>query len=582
MKMMKMMQRLTRRSPAAPPTKKAGEPQPSSGNAVSRPAEPHIHPIDVILHKRDGVALTDPEIQGFIRAIVDRTPENQLVTDAQIAALLMAIFAHGLDARELATLTTAMRFSGETFDAAPLHTFTVDKHSTGGVGDKSSLLIAPILAAAGLASPTKAGVPGICVPMISGRSLGHTGGTLDKLETIPGFNTQLTLTQLTNTLRTCGAALVGQSPTLVPADRILYALRDHTGTVESPFLITASIMSKKLAESLNALVLDVKTGSGAFMPTHEKSLQLAELMVQTGEASGTHTVALLTSMNEPLGRFSGNWVEVWECVDILRGRRHPLSADLIQLSIVLAGWMLHLAGHADTPETGATFADQILKSGAAYNAWLYIVEAQGGDPKVFDDPAAHHHPTAARLIGAPSTGYFASMDCKQVGWAVQRLGAGRAKPGDPVSAHAGIEMHAKLGDRVTKGQPLVTLYSEDESLLAEPAAMLRETFKITATPPTLHPLIREIIGRPKPKREPKATPKPAPRPAGKPKKRATPAHSPHPPAQAPPPAPSTQPSPATPASTSSRPRRAQVPKPTVPLPSITPPSPRRKTPSRSS
>src|SRR6185437_6533130 len=205
------------------------------------------------------------EIQSFIRALVDRTPKKQLVTDAQIASLLMAIFQRGLDTRELATLTTAMRFSGDTFDATPLHTFTVDKHSTGGVGDKTSLLIAPTLAAAGLASPTPAGVPGICVPMISGRSLGHTGGTLDKLETIPGFDTQLDLQQLASVLKECGAALIGQTPRIVPADRILYALRDHTGTVESPFLICASIMSKKLAESLNALVLDVKVGTGAFM-----------------------------------------------------------------------------------------------------------------------------------------------------------------------------------------------------------------------------------------------------------------------------------------------------------------------------
>src|SRR5271163_4573156 len=243
-----------------------------------------IHPIDVILHKRDGLTLTDAEIRAFIHAIVERTPTRQLVTDAQIAAFLMAVFLRGLDARELATLTEAMRFSGEVAYTEALNTVTIDKHSTGGVGDKTSLLIAPILAAAG----------------------------------------------------------------------ILYALRDHTGTVESPFLITASIMSKKLAEGLNALVLDVKVGSGAFMPTYEKSKFLAELMVKTGEASGTRTAALLTTMDEPLGRFSGNWVEVWECVDIMKQHRHSTSADLIELSNVLSGWMLHLAGHAVTPEEGAS------------------------------------------------------------------------------------------------------------------------------------------------------------------------------------------------------------------------------------
>ena len=454
-----------------------------------------IHPIDIILHKRDGLTLSDAEIASFIHDIVARTPQNQLVTDAQIAAFLMAVFQRGLSAHELATLTSAMRYSGETFDATPLHSFTIDKHSTGGVGDKTSLLIAPILAAAGLASPTPAGVPGICVPMISGRSLGHTGGTLDKLETIPGFNSQLTLDQFFLTLKKCGAALVGQTPKLVPADRILYALRDHTGTVESPFLITASIMSKKLAESLNALVLDVKVGSGAFMPTYEKSKYLAELMVQTGEASNTRTVALLTSMDEPLGRFSGNWIEVWECVDIMKQHRHPMSADLIELSNILSGWMLHLAGRAATPEEGAALSDEILRGGDAYKAWLKIIAAQSGDTTVFHDPAAHHQPTASRTLTATHSGYLVSMDCKQVGWAVQRLGAGRAKPGDPVSAHAGIEMHAKLGDKIARDQPLITLFAEDPTLLDEPEQMLRETLQITLTPATKQPLIREIVGK---------------------------------------------------------------------------------------
>ena len=452
-----------------------------------------IHPIDVILHKRDGLTLTDAEIQSFIRAIVDRTSDKQLVTDAQIASFLMAVFQRGLDPHELATLTQAMCYSGDTFDATPLHTFTIDKHSTGGVGDKTSLLIAPVLAAAGLATPTPAGIPGICVPMISGRSLGHTGGTLDKLETIPGFNTQLNLTQLADTLKKCGAALIGQTPRIVPADRILYALRDHTGTVESPFLITASIMSKKLAESLNALVLDVKVGSGAFMPTYEKSKFLAELMVQTGEAAGTRTAALLTSMDEPLGRFSGNWLEVWECVDIMQNKRHPMSADLIDLSNILSGWMLHLAGHAATPEAGAKQSDAILRSGAAYQAWLKIIAAQGGDVSVFENPASHHKPAATRTIQAEQSGYLSTMDCKQVGWAVQRLGAGRTEPGGPVSAHAGIEMHAKLGDKLEAGQPLATLYTEDESLLNEPQQMLRETLKFSPTPLTPQPLIREVI-----------------------------------------------------------------------------------------
>jgi thymidine phosphorylase len=216
-------------------------------------------------------------------------------------------------------------------------------------------------------------------------------------------------------------------------------------------------------------------------------------MVQTGEASGTRTAALLTTMDEPLGRFSGNWVEVWECVDIMKQHRHPMSADLIDLSNILSGWMLHLAGQAATPEDGATLSDEILRSGDAYQAWLKIIAAQGGDISIFEDPAAHHKPTAILTLTAPTSGYLAAMDCKQVGWAVQRLGAGRAKPGDPVSAHAGIEMHAKLGDKIEANQPLVTLFSEDPELLTEPEAMLRETLEITPGPPKLQPLIREIV-----------------------------------------------------------------------------------------
>ena len=435
-----------------------------------------MHPVDVILHKRDGLALSDEEIQFFVRAVVEHT-----ATDAQIAAWLMAVWQRGLDARELATLTTAMRFSGETFDSAFLNSFCVDKHSTGGVGDKTSLLIAPIVAAAGLK-----------VPMISGRSLGHTGGTLDKLETIPGFTTQLSLKQFGQIIAACAFAMAGQTPALVPADRILYALRDHTGTVESPNLICASIMSKKLAEGLNGLVLDVKTGSGAFMTRYDDARHLASLMVATGEAAGTRTVALLTSMDEPLGRFAGNWVEVWECVDILQNRRHPMSADLIELTHALAGWMLYIGGKAVSPEAGAQVSNEMLTSGAAYTRWVQMVELQGGDVAVFDDPAAHHK-AVSRTIYAGSSGYLASMDCRIVGWAVQRLGAGRSKPGDPVSAHAGIEVHAKLGSRIEHGQPLVTLFAEDAALLDEPEAMLRATYSVASEPPSLNPLVREVI-----------------------------------------------------------------------------------------
>jgi thymidine phosphorylase len=252
-------------------------------------------------------------------------------------------------------------------------------------------------------------------------------------------------------------------------------------------------MSKKLAEDLNGLVLDVKVGSGAFMPTYERSKFLAELMVSTGEAAGTRTAALLTTMDEPLGRFSGNWVEVWECVEIMKGVRHPMSADLIELSNALSGWMLFFAGKVGSAEEGARVADGILRSGAAYSAWLKVIAAQGGDVRVFDDPAAFHKPRATRVLRVSRAGYLAGMDCKEVGWAVQRLGAGRARPGDPVSAHAGIESHAKLGDWMEAGQPVFTMFSEDEALLEEPYRMLEETVEIGDVKPDKQPLVLEVV-----------------------------------------------------------------------------------------
>ena len=491
----------------------------------------NIHPIDVIQHKRDGLVLSDAEIQGFIRALVERRSPADTPTDAQTAALLMAILIRGLNPQELAALTQAMRFSGETLDTSSLGSFTVDKHSTGGVGDKASLLIAPIIAAAG--APTISGEPySLCDPMISGRSLGHTGGTLDKLETIPGFRTQLPLPEFLAILGKCGFAMAGQTPTLVPADRILYALRDHTGTVESPYLITASIMSKKLASGLNALVLDVKTGSGAFLSRYEDAQLLARLMVETGELAGTRTVALLTSMDQPLGRFSGNWVEVQECLELfqhfspdcaftLPPEKLRLSADLLTLTHALTGQMLHLGGKAETPEAGAQLSAQLLSDGSAYRHFLQMVALQTALPLLssrseaegsaspashkrtseapylaaFANPAAFHKPTATRTLTADRAGFLAAMDCTKIGWAVQRLGAGRTHSGAPVSAHAGIEMHAKLGDRIAIGQPLATLFSEDAALLDEPEAMLRETLGIADAPPTPIPLIREIIAK---------------------------------------------------------------------------------------
>jgi pyrimidine-nucleoside phosphorylase len=443
-----------------------------------------MHIVDIIRKKRGGGELSKAEIQFVVAgaALQTRPEMPQCISEPQLAAWLMAAFIRGLSPAELHSLTTAMRFSGETFDPSPLGKFAVDKHSTGGVGDSTSFIVAPIVAAAGLA-----------IPMISGRALGHTGGTLDKLDSIPGYRTQLSLDQMMRVLEQTGSTIVGQTKNLVPADRVLYAMRDHIGAVESPSLICASIMSKKLAAGLNGLVLDVKTGSGAFLKTKEEALHLASLMVETGEASGTKTVAVLTDMNQPLGRFSGNWVEIWEAIDILSGKRHPLCEDILQISLTLAGWMLHIGGKAESPTAGWQLAEELLHSGAALANFKAMVTAQGGDAGVLDDPEAFHAPRAAKTFLARRAGYLSKIDCEKVGWAVQRLGAGREKAGEPVDPHAGIEMHVKLGERIAPRQPLMTMFAPDPEKLIEPENLLREALMITDKPGHVRPLVYECV-----------------------------------------------------------------------------------------
>jgi pyrimidine-nucleoside phosphorylase len=432
-----------------------------------------FHIIDLIRKKRDGGSLNAAEI-GFLVS----GAANGSIPAEQLSAWLMAAFLRGLSLDETRALTLAMRDSGEKFLPARLGKAAVDKHSTGGVGDKTSFLVAPIAAACGLA-----------VPMISGRALGHTGGTLDKLESIPGYRTALSLSEFETVLSRCGAAIVSQSPALVPADRVLYALRDRTGTVESPGLICASILSKKLAEGLDALVLDVKTGSGAFLRKREDAEYLAALMVATAEAAGTRTVALMTDMSQPLGRCAGNWIELVESVELLRGNRPVGSEDLRELSLVLAGWMIHLGGQAATPELGYARAEAVLEDGSALRVFLEMVEAQGGDVHAFDDPIAFHKPGATRVMVAWESGWISAMDTTALGWAVQRTGAGREKAGEPVDPHAGIEFHARCGAHVEKGQPLATLYATNEAMLDEPLALLRQAITVSESAPREAPLL---------------------------------------------------------------------------------------------
>jgi pyrimidine-nucleoside phosphorylase len=436
-----------------------------------------LHAVDLIRKKRDGEELTADEIRFLVEGAARET-----IPEEQLSAWLMAVFLRGLSLAELDTLTMAMRLSGEVLDHSGLGRRTVDKHSTGGVGDKTSFLVAPIAAAAGLADP-----------MISGRALGHTGGTLDKLESIPGYRTGLSLMEMRQVLERCGASIVGQTKNLVPADRKLYSLRDRTATVENPYLICASIMSKKLAAGLDALVIDVKTGSGAFLRDEDEARYLAALMVETGERAGTRTVAVLTDMSQPLGRTAGNWLEVAEAMALLHNERDPLSEDLREISLVLAGWMIFLGGNAESADAGRRTAEEKLADGSALRVFREMVAAQGGDGAALDAGMAFHRPKFQREFRADRSGYFAAADCTKVGWAVQRLGAGRERAGEPVEAHAGLAMHVKLGAKVQAGQALVTLFAEDEARFAEPEHLLREALTIGNDPVSAPPLVREII-----------------------------------------------------------------------------------------
>ena len=437
-----------------------------------------FHTIDLIRKKRDGGSLNADEIGFLVSGAADGS-----IPAEQLSAWLMAAFLRGLSLDETHALTLAMRDSGEKFSSARLGKASVDKHSTGGVGDKTSFLVAPIAAACGLA-----------VPMISGRALGHTGGTLDKLDSIPGYRTDLTLSEFETVLARCGASIISQSSALVPADSVLYALRDRTGTVESPGLICASILSKKLAEGLGALVLDVKTGSGAFLRKQEDAEYLAALMVATAEAAGTRTVALMTDMSQPLGRCAGNWIELVESVELLRGERPAESEDLRELSLILTGWMIHLGGQAATPELGYARAEAALAGGSALSVFFAMVEAQGGDIQVFED-RGFHKPGAMQIVEAWESGFISAMDTTALGWAVQRTGAGRETAGESVDPHAGIAFHARRGARVEQGQPLATLYATHDAMLSEPTALLRQAITISETPPHDVPLVSRIFTR---------------------------------------------------------------------------------------
>lgn len=422
------------------------------------------------MRKRDGHALEREEIAAFVTGVT--TGE---LPDYQASALLMAILLKGMTPQETAWLTDAMVHSGIRVDLTDLPGVKVDKHSTGGVGDKTSLILAPIAAACG--------VP---VPMMSGRGLGHTGGTLDKLESIPGFRTGLSLDEMRAALARCGCAMLGQTKQIAPADKKLYALRDVTGTVESIPLISASIMSKKIAEGIDALVLDVKTGSGAFMKTEADSRRLAESLVSIGNASGVRTEAVITDMEMPLGVAVGNALEVIECLDVLKGRH---TGDLVDCSIELTVRMLILGKVATDRADATAQVRRAIDSGAALDRFRQIIEGQGGDPRVVDDYSRLPQAPSRFVVRAERAGYVARLDAELVGRASVMLGAGRDRVDDAVDPAVGIVIMAKPGTRVAAGDAVFEIHYGEQAKLDAALVLARRAVTLADEPPVLRAII---------------------------------------------------------------------------------------------
>jgi pyrimidine-nucleoside phosphorylase len=430
--------------------------------------------VDVIRKKRDGLTLSPAEIAAMVEGIA--TGE---VADYQWSALLMAIVWRGMKSQETAALTDAMLRSGRIIDLGHISGPKVDKHSTGGVGDKTSLILAPIAAAAG-----------VYVPMVSGRGLGHTGGTLDKLESIPGFRVDLDLDRFQEVLACCGLVMIGQTSEIAPADKFLYALRDATATVESIPLIAASIMSKKLAEGIDGLVLDVKTGGGAFMENLDDSIALAEAMCAIGARLGKRMVALITRMDQPLGCAVGNAVEVAECIVCLKGGG---PGDLVSLSIELAAEMVFMAGKAESLTDARTVCRRTIADGTALERFRQLVQEQGGDARALDDLSLLPAPRKRVVLKSSESGFVHSLAARPVGHATMLLGAGRARMDSPVDHAVGVILHKKVGDLVRIDEPLCTLLVNAESRLQEAIDLIRNAYTFAAEPSAPTPLLVERI-----------------------------------------------------------------------------------------
>jgi pyrimidine-nucleoside phosphorylase len=432
--------------------------------------------VELIRKKRDGKELSREEIE-FIVSSYTRSE----IPDYQVSAFLMASYLRGLSHAETAALTNAMLNSGRVLDFSEIAGSKVDKHSTGGVGDKTSLILAPIVAAGG-----------VHVPMVSGRGLGHTGGTLDKLEAIPGFNVHLELDEFRRILAKIGCAMIGQTEDLAPADKKFYALRDVTGTVESPSLICASIMSKKLAEGIDGLVLDVKTGSGAFMKDPRDSEFLAKLMVETGERMGKKMVALITDMDQPLGRYIGNALEVVECVEILRGQ-FAGSEDLVELTLELCGWMFFLGGRTASKDEGRRLALELIQSGKALERFRDLVCEQGGDVRTIDDLSLLPHSAHCEEIFAPDSGFVSAIECERMGIAGVMLGGGRFTKEAAVDPAVGIVLHKKAGDAVSVGEPLCTVHYNSVERYAEAKPVIAASYFLGQQKPKARALVQKVI-----------------------------------------------------------------------------------------